>query len=118
MLELPQIKIITAIIFIGFGLLQIIKGKSYEQYALKQGVVSASQTVKFAALALIALGVTALIPDVQEYGFFGLALFQIISGLSIHKFWEGKTNAERVSEALHLGKNIALAVLLYALATN
>lgn len=115
MLDIEQIKIIIASFFIGAGLLQIIKGKSYEQYALQQGVVNSSNTVKFAALALIALGITALIPKIQEYGFYGLCIFQVISALSIHKFWEGKTSEDRVSESLHFAKNIVIGVLLFGL---
>jgi uncharacterized membrane protein YphA (DoxX/SURF4 family) len=109
------ILILVGIYFIISGIIQIIKGKSYERYALNQGVVNASHTVKFAALAMVVLGSIVLIPSLFEYGVYGLCIYMIISALSIHKFWEGKEITDRVSEGLHFGKNIGIAILLYGM---
>lgn len=114
-ISLETIRYMIGGYFILSGLLQIIYGKSYELYALDQGVVNTSQTVKFAALALVALGVVVMLRGVAQYGFYGLAVYMIISALSIHKFWEGKDVSSRVGEGLQFGKNIGLAILLYGM---
>lgn len=114
-ISLDTIQLVIGGYFVLSGLIQVFKGKAYERYALDQGVVNTSQTVKFAALALIALGVVSMLPGISKYGFYGLSIFMVLSGLSIHKFWESKDISCRVSEGLHFGKNLVMAVMLYGI---
>jgi len=114
-IDQSTIFILIGIYFIISGVIQIIKGKSFDRYALDKGVVNAGHTVKFASLAIIVFGVLVMLPDLSEYGFYGLSLFLVISALSIHKFWECKDVSSRVSEGLHFGKNIGMAIMLYGM---
>ncbi len=114
-ISLDTIRYMVGGYFVLLGFLQIIYGKSYELYALDHGVVNTSQTVKFAALALIVLGIVVMLPGVSRYGFYGLGIYLVISALSIHKFWDCKDAPSRVAEGLQFGKNIGLAILLYGM---
>lgn len=114
-IDKSTIFILIGVYFIISGLIQIIKGKSYDRYALDKGVVNAGHTVKFASLAMIVLGVLVLLPDLSKYGFYGLTIFLVISAFSIHKFWECKDVSGRVSEGLHFGKNLVMAIMLYGM---
>ena len=114
-MDKPLALILVGAFVIGAGLLQIIKSKSYQNYALDRGVTDAHKTVNLSSLILICTGIAIMIPDFSNYGLYGLAGFLVLSAISIHQFWDGKDSIERVSEALHFGKNIGMAAMAYCL---
>ena len=106
------IEIALGVFAIISGLLHIVNGKATQKYAITRGFLGAERAVGLAAMFLIGCGVVCFLPDLAEYGGYGIALFLILCNFTLHKFWDENDRMWRYSEGLHFLKNLGFAAVI------
>lgn len=105
---------LLAVFFILNGLNHFYNEKILEEYARKRHLFSPKLSVIAAGALLIVGGVFLVIPSLLIIGVICLSTFLLVAALTIHTFWVEKEKQERLVEAMHFAKNMAiLTELLY-----
>ncbi|MBI39272.1 MAG: hypothetical protein CMF59_06710 [Leptospiraceae bacterium] len=110
--------LVLGLFFVLNGLNHLVNTHVYRKYATKRGLIHPTFMVRISAVVLILGGASLVIRQWMEWGLAGLALFLILASVMVHRFWEEQDRDSRLSEGMHLAKNILiLTELAYVYST-
>ena len=100
--------LVLGLFFVLNGLNHLVNTHVYRKYATKRGLIHPTFMVRISAVVLILGGASLVIRQWMEWGLAGLALFLILASVMVHRFWEEQDRDSRLSEGMHLAKNILI----------
>ena len=110
--------LVLGLFFVLNGLNHLVNTHVYRKYATKRGLIHPTFMVRISAVVLILGGASLVIRQWMEWGLAGLALFLILASVMVHRFWGEQDRDSRLSEGMHLAKNILiLTELAYVYST-
>ncbi len=106
--------ILLGLFFILNGVSHLINTRIYEEYSTKKGLISPKLMVRVSGVALIFGGLSLASGYLMTIGIIGLSIFLVLASFTIHQFWKEHTREEKLLEAMHFAKNMAiLTELIY-----
>ncbi len=100
--------LVLGVFFILNGLNHLINTQVYKKYAAKRGLMHPAFMVRISAIVLILGGTSLVLRQWMVWGLAGLAIFLILASVMVHRFWEEKDRDSRLSEGMHLAKNLLI----------
>jgi putative oxidoreductase len=102
-------RILFASVFLRFGVLHLTQTEGSAQYASYKGVPQARAMVVGTGVAMLAAGVAVVLGIWMDLACLGIAVFCIIAGVVMHRFWAEPDAQTRQVEMAQFFKNVAIA---------
>ncbi|MBH1937678.1 DoxX family membrane protein [Streptomyces sp. AV19] len=102
-------RILFALLFLLSAFGHLTKTKAMAGYAASKGLPAAGLAVAGSGLLLLAGGLSLLLGVWADLGALLLAVFLVLSALTMHRFWQEAEPMARQQEMTHFQKDIALA---------
>ncbi|MEQ8351684.1 MAG: DoxX family protein [Leptospiraceae bacterium] len=100
--------LVLGVFFILNGLNHLINTHVYKKYAAKRGLIHPAFMVRISAIVLLMGGISLATRQWMQWGIAGLAVFLVLASVLVHRFWEEPDRDSRLSEGMHLAKNILI----------
>ena len=102
-------RILFASVFLRFGVLHLTQTEGSAQYAAYKGVPQARAMVVGTGVAMLAAGVAVVLGIWMDLAALGIAVFCLVAGVVMHRFWAETEPQTRQVEMAQFYKNVAIA---------
>lgn len=109
-------QVVLGAYFIVSGVKHFTKAKDMIGYAAFKKLPMPSASVYISGLILLFGGIGILTQTMLAWSYGLIALFLLVSAITIHNFWTQKDAQARMNDTIQFQKNIALAAALLMLA--
>ena len=114
-------RILFASVFLRFGVLHLTQTEGSAQYASYKGVPQARAMVLLTGIAMLAAGASIVLGIWMDLACLGIAVFCIVAGVVMHRFWAETDPQTRQVEMAQFFKNVSIAggaLILLAVSDN
>ncbi|MBU41619.1 MAG: hypothetical protein CMN76_00250 [Spirochaetaceae bacterium] len=100
--------LVLGVFFVLNGINHLINTHVYKKYAAKRGLIHPAFMVRASAIVLILGGASLILREWMQWGIAALAVFLVLACVLVHRFWEEEDRDSRLSEGMHLAKNLLI----------
>jgi uncharacterized membrane protein YphA (DoxX/SURF4 family) len=102
-------RIIFSLVFLIYGVRHLTQTEGSAQYAAYKKVPAARLMVQLTGVAMLVGGLAVVVGVWMDLAAAGLALFAVVAGVVMHRYWDEADPQARAGEMAQFWKNISLA---------